>query len=281
MKKKVIGIISLVLAGTMMTISLTGCGTQVKATDQEVPMEEETIVVSEDNSLEDTIADIEDEITEAEEMIGDAAEDAAKEASYTEHEYFFALDEQDPSTAQEIDMNALEPDGNDYELKESVTLYGSGLGRIAGYTKPNIEVHVVTSNADWYCISFADEEPKFQLVLVKAKDFIAASGMNDNIPAVTYDDVEFALKDNLYSADYGVDYDVYFVVLDTPMENMESVEFVIPTYCIDISERMQQVIDANKLGNYSRFYIEQLENKSDSESLCFRIFYGELQGYAK
>lgn len=46
MKKKVIGIISLVLAGTMMTISLTGCGTQVKATDAALE-DGDTIVVKE------------------------------------------------------------------------------------------------------------------------------------------------------------------------------------------------------------------------------------------
>ena len=34
MKKKYLSIMSLVLAGTMMTASLTGCGTQAKATDQ-------------------------------------------------------------------------------------------------------------------------------------------------------------------------------------------------------------------------------------------------------
>lgn len=46
MKKKVIGIISLVLAGTMMTISLNGCGTQAKATDEALE-DGDTIVVKE------------------------------------------------------------------------------------------------------------------------------------------------------------------------------------------------------------------------------------------
>lgn len=280
MKKKILGIMAVTLTASIMTVSLTGCGTEAKATDQEVVVEEEAMVAADEGLEEDSATITEEQDTETEESIADD-EEPDKEGDVIEHEYFFALAEEDPSTAEEVDWDTLIPDGNDYELKDSITIYGSGKGRIVGYTKPDISVHVVTSSDDWYCIGFENEEPEYQLLLAKAEDFIASSGMYENIPAVTYDDVEFALKDNLYSADYGVDYQVYFAVLDEPAEDMGSVEFTIPVYCIDVGEWMQQVIDDNDLGNYSRFYMEQLTDKSDGENLCFRIYYGELQEFAK
>ena len=209
-------------------------------------------------------------------MVADA------EATYTEHEYFFALDEQDDSTAEDIDWDAIKPDGNDYLLKDSVNIYGSGMGRIAGYTKPDINVHVVTSSDDWYCIEFADEDPAYQLLLVKAEDFIEASGMYEDVPAITADDIKFALIPQLGEMAPDVDDEVYYIPLDEPTEEMTSVsEFTIPTYCKDVDEWMAQVIADNDFENYQFFYIEKVEDKSDEENSCFRVTYGRQQKFAQ
>lgn len=281
MRKKILGIIAVTLTASVLAATLTGCGTRAKATDQGVVMEEEPIIVTDEEDSKEVTIETEDEITETEEVIADDDE-ADEDASYTEHEYFFALDKQDDSTAEDIDWDAMKPDGNDYLLKGSVNIYGSGMGRIAGYTKPDINVYVVTSSDDWYCIEFADEEPAYQLLLVKAEDFIEASGMYEDMPAITADDIKFALIPQLGEMAPDVDDEVYYIPLDEPTEEMTSVsEFTIPTYCKDVDGWMAQVIADNDFGNYQFFYIEKVEDKSDEENSCFRVTYGRLQKFAQ
>lgn len=281
MRKKILGIIAVTLTASVLAATLTGCGTRAKATDQEVVMEEEPIIVTDEEDSEEVTIETEDEITETEEVVADDGE-ADAEASYTEHEYFFALDKQDDSTAEDIDWDAMKPDGNDYLLKDSVNIYGSGMGRVAGYTKPDINVHVVTSSDDWYCIEFADEDPAYQLLLVKAEDFIEASGMYEDMPAITADDIKFALIPQLGEMAPDVGEEVYYIPLDEPMEEMTSVsEFTIPTYCKDVDGWMAQVIADNDFENYQFFYIEKVEDKSDEENSCFRVTYGRQQKFAQ
>lgn len=281
MRKKILGIIAVTLTASVLAATLTGCGTRAKATDQEVVMEEEPIIVTDEEDSKEVTIETEDEITETEEVIADD-EEAGEDASYTEHEYFFALDKQDDSTAEDIDWDAMKPDGNDYLLKDSVNIYGSGMGRVAGYTKPDINVYVVTSSDDWYCIEFADEDPAYQLLLVKAEDFIEASGMYEDMPAITADDIKFALIPQLGEMAPDVDDEVYYIPLDEPTEEMTSVsEFTIPTYCKDVDGWMAQVIADNDFGNYQFFYIEKVEDKSDEENSCFRVTYGRLQKFAQ
>ena len=281
MRKKNLAIIAVTLTASVLAATLTGCGTRAKATDQEVVMEEEPMIVTDEEDSEEVTIETEDEITETEEVVADDGE-ADAEATYTEHEYFFALDKQDDSTAEDIDWDAIKPDGNDYLLKDSVNIYGSGMGRIAGYTKPDINVHVVTSSDDWYCIEFADEDPAYQLLLVKAEDFIEASGMYEDMPAITADDIKFALIPQLGEMAPDVDDEVYYIPLDEPTEEMTSVsEFTIPTYCKDVDEWMAQVIADNDFENYQFFYIEKVEDKSDEENSCFRVTYGRQQKFAQ
>lgn len=73
MKKKVISVISLVLAGTIMTISLNGCGTQAKATDAALK-DGDAIVVKEGEeeavSEEAAVIETGDESTDTEAVDG-------------------------------------------------------------------------------------------------------------------------------------------------------------------------------------------------------------------
>ena len=281
MRKKILGIIAVTLTASVLAATLTGCGARAKATGQEVVMEEEPIIVTDEEDSEEVAIETEDGITETEEVIADDG-GTDTDASYTEHEYFFALDKQDDNTAEDIDWDAMKPDGNDYLLKDSVNIYGSGMGRIAGYTKPDINVHVVTSSDDWYCIEFADEDPAYQLLLVKAEDFIEASGMYEDMPAITADDIKFALIPQLGEMAPDIDEEVYYIPLDEPTEEMTSVsEFTIPTYCKDVDGWMAQVIADNDFENYQFFYIEKVEDKSDEENSCFRVTYGRLQKFAQ
>ena len=72
--------------------------------------------------------------------------------------------------AEPIDMNSLLPDGRNMTLTDSVDIYGSK-GAVIGHTKPNIDVHVVTSNENWYCFYFdAEEQGPYQYVLAKVSN---------------------------------------------------------------------------------------------------------------
>lgn len=281
MRKKILGIIAVTLTASVLAATLTGCGTRAKATDQEVVMEEEPIIVTDEEDSEEVTIETEDEITETEEVIADDGE-ADTEASYTEHEYFYVRDELDMTDATPMDMNALDVDGTTYTLNESVNIYMPSSGALKGYTKPNIDVYVNSFNEDWYCLYFENEESPNNYVLVKAEDFIEASRMYEDMPAITADDIKFALIPQLSELALDVDEEVYYIPLDEPTEEMTSVsEFTIPTYCKDVDGWMAQVIADNDFENYQFFYIEKVEGKSDEENSCFRVTYGRLQKFAQ
>lgn len=276
MRKKTLGIIAVTLTASMLAASLTGCGTRAEATDQEVVIEEEPIIVTDEEDSDEVTIETEDEITETEEVIADDGE-ADTAASYTEHEYFFVRDELDMTDATPMDMNALDVDGTTYTLNESVNIYMPSVGALKGYTKPNIDVYVNSFNEDWYCLYFENEESPNNYVLVKAEDFIEASGMYENMPAVTADDVKLTLINQLYDAVNGVD-EVYYVALDAATDEMDLVvEFTVPTYCRDLDESIAQIVADNDFGNYKYFCFEKVEEKSNEENSCFRVTYGALQ----
>ena len=280
MRKKILGIIAVTLTASVLAATLTGCGTRAKATDQEVVMEEEPIIVTDEEDSEEVTIETEDEITETEEVVADHGE-ADVEATYTEHEYFYVRDELDMTDATPMDMNALNVDGTTYTLNESVNIYMPSVGALKGYTKPNIDVYVNSFNEDWYCLYFENEESPNNYVLVKAEDFIEASGMYENMEAITADDIKFSLMPQLDQMEHG-DEEVYYVAVDNVIEEMTSVsEFTIPTYCKDVDGWMAQVIADNDFENYQLFHIEKVEDKSDEENSCFRVTYGRLQKFAQ
>lgn len=269
MRKKILGIMAVTLTASMMAATLTGCGANAKATDQEVVMEEEPIIVTDEEASEEVTVETEDEITETEEVIADD-EEADGEASYTEHEYFFALDELDDSTTEDIDMNMLKPDGNSFELKESINLYSPDFKCIVGYTKPNINVYAVTSNEEWYCISFADETPEYQLVLAKAEDIITASGIAGEAKAdvsITEDNVKqiFAKLASEAKAEYEL--------LDVPSDDMEYIEFSIPKDCENLEDWVGQMYVINNMSNYSTYCVELQDTDYGDGYLNFKLYY--------
>lgn len=269
MKKRTISIVAVSLAMAVASISLTGCGTKAKATDQEVE-DEETIIVTED---EETVINTE-EGTETEVVEEETTKEVEgnEDVTYTEHEYFFALDQLDFSMEEEVDMNALKPDGNDFDLKESINLYGSGRAVIIGYSKPNINVHVVTSNDDWYCIYFEDESPEFQYVLAKTNDFITSTGVEaEEKVVITSDDVIKAFKEIV--DDLAIGYEM----INTPSDDMEYIEFSIPKDCENVEDWIGQMYVANNLSEYSTYCIELQDTDYGDGYLNFKFFYKGLK----
>ncbi len=152
MKKRTVTL----LLSLVLSLSLFGCGGNSAEPKQETQEQE----IGQEQEQEKTEVDA-------------GTEQEEKEQTYIEHEFLFVT-EKATIGEEKIDMDSLEPNGQDFTLTNSVDIYGSR-GGIIGYTKPNINVHVVTSNEDWYCLFFEQEEPTYQYVLVRAEDFLSNS----------------------------------------------------------------------------------------------------------
>lgn len=145
MKRKVLGL----LLSAVLSFGLIGCG----------------------NSAEQK----QEESTEQEQE--ESAEQKQEETYTEEHEYFIL--DNSKNGEEEIDMHSLEPDGRDFTLINSVDFYNPDSGKLLGYMKPNITVNVLTSNDDWFCLYFEEEEAGLKYCLIKAEDFIANSEIAD------------------------------------------------------------------------------------------------------
>lgn len=280
MKKKILGIMAVILTASMLAASLTGCGTQVKATEQEVTGEE-TIIVTDDESSEDATVSTK-EITETE-VIGDDDDNISDNVSYTEYEFFYVRDKLDMTDATPMDMNDLDVEGKTYTLNESVNIYATSKGALKGYTKPNIDVYVNSCNENWYCLYFENEASPNDYILVKAEDFIAATGIEiEEKILTTLDDVRKTFMDSLNEIQYQDDTVANFEMLDFVSAEMEFVEFKVPMYCNESDTRqlyrwISQMQVENQLAMYSKFYIEPMEDEFDDEYLWFKVYYKDLQ----
>lgn len=259
MRKKVISIMSLVLAGTMITASLTGCGTEAKATDQEIPMEEETIVVTDGETEQETEV-VNDEVEPETETVAEAE----PEVVYEEHEFFYVRDKLDMTDATPMDMNDLNVEGKNYTLQDSVNIYATTKGALKGYTKPNIDVYVNSCNEDWYCLYFENEVTPNDYVLVKADDFIEAAGIKIK-EKISPEDVIIIFND-LYADKVTDEWDASF-------EGHGYTEFGVSVYKPDDKNKIVEVIEASEFSKYDKLYIEYAEELSDKNFHAFRVYY--------
>ena len=283
MKRKVVGI----LVTGMIIASLTGCGTktEVEATSQAVessdtgtqPSEEEN--AQEEVIVQDTEADNSVEVEETENNT------STDDAVYEEHEFFYvyADNQLDITDATPMDMNDLHSEDKTYTLQDSVNIYALFRGARKGYTKPNIEVYVVSCNEDWYCLYFENEATPNDCVLVKAEDFIASAGIEvDNTSnemeeqvLITLDEIKECFAEEIKSKH---DYDFSkFEMLDSSSSDMEFVEFRVPKYHSD-DESLQLELWMTfpfmdyDLENYHKFYIEQFDEEL-GKFLWLRVYY--------
>lgn len=261
MKKKVIGIMSLVLAGTMMTASLTGCGTEAKATDQEIPMEEETIVVSDSETEQETEV-VNDEVEPETETVAEAE----PEVVYEEHEYMFVTNKMDMNNTEYFDYEAMKVDSGTYDLHDSINLYSSkgDKAAIVGYTKPNITVEVMRSSKDWYELYFENEDDVNKYRLVRADDFIEAAGIEIK-EKISPEDVIIIFND-LYADKVTDEWDASF-------EGHGYTEFGVSVYKPDDESSIAEVIEASEFSKYDKLYIEYAEELSDKNFHAFRVYY--------
>lgn len=267
MKKKILSTVSLLLVCTMAAASLTGCGTQAKATDDEVVVDGETIIVTEEEKTESEAVIEEEEITETE-----VVEETQEEATYTEYELFYMRDSLDMSDATAMDMNALSVDGNTYTLNKSINIYAPEVGALMGYTKPNIEVYVNSCNEEWYCLRFDNVDGNTEFVLAKADDFIAATGEEPKEEiTITADDVKQVFTELVSKLE------IEYELLDSPSGDMEYIEFSIPKDCENLEDWIGQMYISNDMSHYTTYCIE-LEDKDYGDGyMNFKFYYKNLK----
>ncbi len=261
MKKRVV----IVLLTGLVSASLAGCGTKADATDQ-----------SSESSVVESEAD--DSVTDESKDTGEAGgEESAEKGSVNdavEHEYFYALQSFDTSNAVEIDVNALKITDETYDLHNSVDIYSSK-GVNIGYTKEDITVEVKRNDDEWYQIFFENEEGVYQFVFVKADEFLnATTTEKPEMILTTFESV----KDEFASIlDKIMDDEMTFQILDSPTEDMDSIEFKVPLYCdgsdmLNLNSWIEQAIVKNNITAYSIFYLESMENQVDDEYLWIKVY---------
>lgn len=255
MKKRIV----IALVTGLMVASLAGCGEKTDTTNQSP----ESSVAEADNA---------EETESAEEATEESTEDAAtstsagdEEVTYTEHEFFYTRDKIDNTNVLSVDMDALHVDGLEYTLNDSVNIYTSK-GAISGYTKPNIPVYVNSRSDDWYCLRFENEEVPYDYVLVKAEDFVAATGtqIEDRITVTSEEIID---EFNRYFSQ-----EPYEIVEKS--DDMQYIEASAVTISSNAESWVQQIAYDYRLDDFTQFHIEALDKTShDLYAIWFGIYY--------
>lgn len=167
------------MAGTVAVVALCAIGGAVYMAAQPQAVASQNVnnitIESVENTQEESI---ENEPVDASIVdISDEEMDTTVEENltYTEQGNLFLLENVVHNPENNVDMNALAPDGRRYELVESVSIYNTD-NTLAGYTKENFQIHVVTSNDEWSYCYFGDEADGY---LVKTEDLMDAISDED------------------------------------------------------------------------------------------------------
>lgn len=162
MKKKNL----ILLAAAVVSVALSGCGN----------IAEDVLAGNIENTQVESIeTQTESMDIESTDINGPAIGDIQDEPTYKEQGNLYLLENVQHNPENNIDMDALAPDGRTYELVKSVSIYHTD-NTLAGYTKEDFKVHVVTSNDEW---SYCDLGAKTENYLIKTDELIAAMSDKD------------------------------------------------------------------------------------------------------
>ena len=258
MKKRTL-FLTLTLTMAMSVTSLTGCGTQAKATydeNEEASTMEEEVIVANDSTKDSTeeTESVENDIPST--TYGDLVvyNDAIK-------------------TNYEVDLETFQPSNEEYTLSDNVDIYYTD-GWQAGYLKKGATISVYDVSTDWVRIYNPEKTDTFTVdfLLVKAGDLSKSTSSDVTTKAeatFTQDEVLKAIQERFSNKDMG------YELLDTPESDMQKAEFsvskteTIPTSIVD-----SYLYAELNLSDYTKFYIE--ENGEDADNYNFVIYYKDL-----
>lgn len=265
MKKKILSTMAIILTTSMLAVSLTGCGTEAKATDQEVSMEEETILISEDEPVqEDAAVSTEDEITKTEEVV--AGEEAAEEDGdivfYDEIGKYpdYLLSDVEYETMEDKVVTAV----------EDIPVY-SAEGFKVGYVKGGITVILTEHgiNTRWYRFENPVSGTNYDYLCMIDDDIPA-----EEIPLLSAEEIKEAIIADICNCSGEVP-----VFIDAPTSDMEIYECRIYREDIpgDLSLRIMEAFheeDTFLAGRYLTYY---LECEEDGNFVVCRLYYKDLR----
>lgn len=204
MKRKIMSIIALAAVSAMTMTSLTGCGTKAEATDHEVTMGEETILVTEDESSENIIVDNGDENADAETVVAGTEEAAGDETIggdivfYTE---WIGRFPDEPSTSFEF-----EPIDEEVTVEDDVIVTIGG--REVGYIKGGTTIRLIEKNITGSIYRVENTSGVgYEYVYITDDDLLTLNDMKEFVAR----HLEGALT----------------TIVDTPETDMEYIEFTI------------------------------------------------------
>ena len=189
MKKNLLAVI------TIMALAMTGCGK-----DTSTVMNHSEPAVETETTISDNIESTETEETNGNKEIPEGEIGSNKDAlNLKEYEYVFEDRDIDKNGEIAIHYESFNPsDIVSYYLKESVDLYINN-GKCIGYTKPDIEISVISENGEWYLINVDGNDRYAKIDDVKAvgfpgskKDYLSSQQET----AKEIESVETATKDN-------------------------------------------------------------------------------------
>jgi len=260
MKRKTITIIAMMLVGSMMTTSLTGCGTKAEATNKEVSdMQEETIIAGGDE--ESTVDEGDDAVNvPTDEMSvptqeNDITESASNE-DITDGNIVLYGGEKRESQYQLSSIESCEEVSIEMtDVLADIPLY-SGEGRLCGYLKEGGSI-VVTEHCSpmtaWYRFVNPIEGTEYDYLYI----------LNDEITTSTPEFAKERILFYLESVERAT-------LVDSPDSDMECYEFSVPKveFVNDISDYMYN--DEFDITKYRYFYIECTR---DGDFINSKIYY--------
>lgn len=262
MKKKILGAMSVVLVTSMLAASLTGCGSNAKATDQEVVMDEEPIIFTDKEDSEEATIETEDEIAENEDVIAD--DGGANEEIDGDIIFYDEIEKYPEYLLSDISYEAMEE--KTVTATNDISVY-SIEGIKVGYVKNGATV-VLTEhgiNTRWYRFENPVSGTNYDYLYVIDDDL-----PKEEIPLFSAEEVKAEIIAAMLNRT-----DELPTILDEPTSDMEVYE------CRILREddpgnftvrRMKAIEndDTFHIGNYMTYYVECEE---DGEFAICRIYY--------
>lgn len=158
---------NLLVVMIIMAMVMDGCG---KDTSTAVSNTESAVKAQ--AAIPESLDSTETEETNKDKEISDGKIDSNKDAlNLKEYEYVFEDRDIDKNGGIAIHYESFNPsDIVSYYLKESVDLYIDN-GKCIGYTKPDVEISVISENEDWYLINVDGNDRYARIDDVKAVGF--------------------------------------------------------------------------------------------------------------
>ena len=274
MRNRNLAIIAVTLTASVLAATLTGCGTRTKATDQEVVMEEEPIIVTDEGDSEEATIETEDEITETEEVIADDGEDILKDTENDEIVLYAEING---------DMEYLFPSDNNYTEKhgtitarENIPIY-NGDGYNVGYIKSGSTVSVTEGAEEVTWSRFVNplEGTNYDYLYV-LNEYVIVDGST-----ISTDEMVNEIIAEI--SQYAIETPVF---LDAPTSDMEVHEFRV-TNSKEISwkdglfKELISISDSIEANLYKTFYIECEEDEDGEPYILCRVYYKEKVEYPK